>query len=88
MPIIENKALTEGEIFAALKTIIKKQLKEVPAKEIKRTSSIMYDLRADSLDKLDIVMQAEQAFKVSIPDEDACKLNTVQDFISYIKERA
>jgi acyl carrier protein len=50
----------------------------------RRASS--YDLGADSLDIVELVMEFEEAFDMSIPDEDAEKIRTVGDAINYIKE--
>ena len=47
----------------------------------------MDDLGADSLDLVELIMGMEEKFEQEIPDEDAEKLQTVQDAITYIKER-
>jgi acyl carrier protein len=49
-------------------------------------TSFINDLGADSLDTVELVMELEDAFDVSIPDEDAEKMQTVGDAINYIKE--
>ena len=46
----------------------------------------MDDLGADSLDLVELIMVMEEKFNKEIPDEDAEKLLTVQDAISYIKQ--
>jgi acyl carrier protein len=43
------------------------------------------DLGADSLDQVELIMAMEEEFDLSIPDEDAEKIATVQDAIDYIK---
>jgi acyl carrier protein len=43
------------------------------------------DLGADSLDTVELVMKFEEDFDIEIPDEDAEKIQTVQDAIDYIK---
>ncbi len=48
--------------------------------------SFVNDLDADSLDIVEIVMELEDEFNVSIPDEDAEKIQTVGDAVKYIKE--
>jgi acyl carrier protein len=45
------------------------------------------DLGADSLDIVELVMAMEEAFDVEIPDEDAEKIQTIEDAVSYLKER-
>ncbi len=45
------------------------------------------DLGADSLDTVELVMAFEEEFDIEIPDEDAEKLETVNDAIGYLKKR-
>ena len=45
------------------------------------------DLGADSLDTVELVMEFEKAFNVKIPDEDAEKISTVGDAVSYLKTK-
>ena len=45
------------------------------------------DLGADSLDTVELVMALEEEFKCEIPDEDAEKIQTVQDAVSYIDSK-
>lgn len=51
-------------------------------------ASFMEDLGADSLDTVELVMAFEEEFDLEIPDEDAEKIATVGDAISYIKENS
>lgn len=53
--------------------------------EISRETSFVNDLNADSLDTVELVMELEDEFDLTIPDEDAEKLKTVGDAIDYIK---
>jgi acyl carrier protein len=46
------------------------------------------DLGADSLDLVEMIMAMEEAFNISIADEDAEKIKTVHDAIEYIKARS
>ena len=46
------------------------------------------DLNADSLDTVELVMEFEDEFELSIPDEEAEKIQTVGQAIDYIKEHA
>ncbi len=50
-------------------------------------ASFTKDLGADSLDLVELVMALEQKWGISIPDEDAAKLKTVQDAIDYLQGR-
>lgn len=54
--------------------------------EVKLESSFVDDLRADSLDIVELIMALEDEFEMEIPDEDAEKLRTVSDVVGYIEE--
>ena len=54
--------------------------------EITESASFTNDLGADSLDTFELIMEFEKEFNVSIPDEDAEKIGTVGDAISYLKD--
>jgi acyl carrier protein len=60
----------------------------VPAAEITENASFQNDLGADSLDIVDLIMEFEKKFEISIPDEDAGdKITTVGDAIKYIEDK-
>lgn len=65
--------------------IIKDRL-NVEAKDIELTSSFANDLGADSLDTVELIMEFEKEFEITIPDEDAEKITTVGDAIAYIEK--
>jgi acyl carrier protein len=52
---------------------------------VTRNASIMGDLGADSLKKVELVMAFEDAFELQIPDEDAAKILTVGDVTDYLR---
>ena len=54
--------------------------------EITESASFTNDLGADSLDTVELIMEFEKEFNVSIPDEDAEKIGTVGDAVSYLKD--
>jgi len=56
--------------------------------EITRETSFVNDLNADSLDTVELVMEFEDEFELSIPDEEAEKIQTVGQAIDYIKEHS
>ena len=51
-------------------------------------TSFVNDLGADSLDTVELVMELEDEFDISIPDEDAEKIQTVGQAIKYIEEHS
>lgn len=59
----------------------------VDAAEVVPTASFTNDLGADSLDTVELIMEFEKEFEISIPDEDAEKITTVGDAISYIESK-
>jgi len=68
-----------------VKNIIVEQL-GVSVDEVVPEASFVDDLGADSLDLVELVMVLEEEFGKEIPDEDAEKIQTVQDAIKYIKD--
>ena len=66
--------------------IVSEQL-GVSLEEITRTSSFIDDLKADSLDVVELVMSFEDEFGITIPDEDYEKIKTVGDAIDYIEKK-
>ncbi len=69
-----------------IKEIIIEQL-GVSAEEAVPEASFIDDLGADSLDIVELVMALEEEWGLEIPDEDAEKIQTIQDAITYIEER-
>jgi len=76
---------TREEIEEKVFTIVAEQLNREKA-EISRDASLIDDLNADSLDTVEIMMELEDAFEMSIPDEEAQKIKTVGQAIDYIVE--
>lgn len=66
-----------------VRAIICEQL-SVPEEDVVTKASFIDDLGADSLDLVEMIMAMEEAFNISIADEDAEKIKTVQDAIDYI----
>ena len=74
------------EIAERIKGIIVEQL-GVGAEEVTPEASFIEDLGADSLDIVELIMALEEEYDIEIPDEDAEKIQTVKDVISYVEER-
>ncbi|MCC6425801.1 MAG: acyl carrier protein [Phycisphaerales bacterium] len=77
--------MTEQEIEAKVIAIVAEQMNTDKAK-ISRNTSFQEDLNADSLDTVELVMEFEDEFDTSIPDEAAEKIKTVGEAIEYIKQ--
>jgi len=75
------------EIEQRIKKIVAEQL-GVNESEVKNESSFVNDLGADSLDTVELVMALEEEFECEIPDEQAEKINTVQEAIDFVVANA
>ena len=67
-----------------VREIIVEQLGVSP-EEVVPEASFIDDLGADSLDIVELVMAIEEEFALEIPDDDAEKIQTIQDAISYVE---
>ena len=76
--------MTASEIEKQLKNIIAEQI-GVSMDSLKPEAKFIEDLGADSLDIVELMMNIEEAFNIDIPDDEAEKLLTVGDALSYIK---
>ena len=76
---------TNKPVEERVKEIIVEQL-GVEEADVIPAAKFIEDLGADSLDTVELVMAFEEEFDIEIPDEDAEKITTVGDAISYIKE--
>ena len=79
--------MSTSEVEGKVKQIISEQL-GVDEAEVTSTASFVDDLGADSLDTVELVMAFEEGFEIEIPDEDAEKIQTVQDAITYVGANA
>jgi acyl carrier protein len=75
--------VTVEEITDKVFTIVSEQM-GVNKAEINRETAFINDLNADSLDIVELVMEFEDNFEISIPDEEAEKIRTVGQAIDYI----
>jgi len=74
-----------SDIFEKVRKIIADKLDIEPDK-ISPDASFLDDLGADSLDIVELIMELEEEFNLEIPDEDAEKIRTVADAVTYIEE--
>ena len=85
--IINLKLKVMSEIASKVKAIIVDKL-GVEESEVTNEASFTNDLGADSLYTVELIMEFEKEFGISIPDDQAEKIGTVGDAINYIEEHA
>ena len=78
---------TEAEIQEKVSQIVSEQT-GIDKSELTRETSFVDDLKADSLDTVELVMEFEDEFEITIPDEEAEKIQTIGQAIDYIIEHA
>jgi acyl carrier protein len=90
----DEKKSTNNHIFGGCVMSLDERVKNlvitqlgVDAAKVTTDSSFIDDLGADSLDTVELVMAFEEEFGIEIPDEDAQKMRTVSDAISYLKSK-
>ena len=74
-----------SEVLDKVVDIVCSQL-TVSKDDVTSESSFVEDLGADSLDTVELIMEFEKEFNVSIPDEEAEKIQTVGDAVAYLKD--
>jgi len=83
--LVIQKILEMSEIKSKVVSIIVDKL-GVDESEVTNEASFTNDLGADSLDTVELIMEFEKEFNIAIPDDQAEKIQTVGDAISYIEE--
>jgi acyl carrier protein len=76
-----------SDIAEKVKSIIVEKL-GVEASEVTPEASFTNDLGADSLDTVELIMEFEKEFNVSIPDDQAENIQTVGQAVAYLEENA
>ena len=76
-----------SDVASRIKAIIVDKL-SVEESEVTNEASFTNDLGADSLDTVELIMEFEKEFGLSIPDDQAEKISTVGDAIAYIEANA
>jgi acyl carrier protein len=79
--------VTKPSIEERVIKIVCDQMGTTPDK-VSRETSFINDLGADSLDTVELVMEFEDEFEISIPDEDAEKIQSVGNAIDYITSKS
>jgi len=73
-------------LFEQVREVIVREL-SVPESWVTESATFEGDLKADSLDVVELVMALEDEFDVDIPEEDAQKIQTVGDAVRYLEEK-
>lgn len=76
-----------SEVSQRVKSIIVDKL-GVEESEVTENASFTNDLGADSLDTVELIMEFEKEFNISIPDDQAEKISTVGDAVAYVEQHA
>ena len=74
-------------LFEQVKEVIVREL-SVPESWVTESATFEGDLKADSLDVVELVMALEDEFDVDIPEDDAQKIQTVGDAVRYLEEKS
>ena len=74
-----------SEVAQRVKSIIVDKL-GVEESEVTEAASFNNDLGADSLDTVELIMEFEKEFNISIPDDQAEKISTVGDAVAYVEQ--
>jgi len=80
--------MSAADIFERVKKIVVEQLEVEDPDTVIAEASFANDLKADSLDVVELVMALEEEFDIEIPDEDAEQIDTVGKAADYIRRRA
>ena len=83
----KHTPMSDKSIEDRVKDIIVDQL-GVNADQVTLEAKFIEDLGADSLDTVELVMAFEEEFEIEVPDEEAEKLQSVGDVVTYIKSQS
>lgn len=79
-----NKKIMSEQAKKVVELIVEKL--SVSESEVTMEANFTNDLGADSLDTVELIMELEKEFNITIPDDDAEKIVTVQNAVDYIEQ--
>lgn len=82
----KDQPITMADTLESKVTAIIVEKLGVEESDVTREASFTNDLGADSLDTVELIMEFEKEFDITIPDEDAEKIATVGDALDYLKQ--
>jgi len=83
---VSNDGLRREEVLAKVREHVSTEL-EVPLDRIDESTRFRDDLDADSLDLYELVMELEDTYGVSVPEEDAASIETVGQAVDFVAQR-
>jgi acyl carrier protein len=78
--------MTREEVLAKVREHLSSEL-EVPIDDITESTRLREDLDADSLDLYELVMELEDTYEISVPEEDAAGIETVAQAVDFVAGR-
>jgi len=73
-------------VFERVQELLAEQM-NIDKKKITKQSHLINDLKADSLDIVEMLIALEDEFKISVPDEDAKNLLVIGDLVAYVEKK-
>jgi len=73
-------------VFERIQELLAEQM-NIDKKKITKQSHLINDLKADSLDIVEMLIALEDEFKISVPDEDAKNLLVIGDLVAYVEKK-
>jgi acyl carrier protein len=83
---MSNDGLSRGEVLAKVREHLSNEL-EVPLDRIDESTRFREDLDADSLDLYELVMELEDTYGVSVPEQEAATIETVGQAVEFVSRR-
>lgn len=78
--------MENNKIFEKVKEVLVKQLKIKDPKTITMDSDIVADFKADSIDIIELLMELEDTYSVSVPSEKALEMKKVKDIVGFLTD--
>jgi acyl carrier protein len=83
---MSNNELSREEVLAKVREHLSNEL-EVPLDRIDDSTRFREDLDADSLDLYELVMELEDTYGISVPEEEAATIETVGEAVEFVSRR-
>ncbi|HEY8443216.1 MAG TPA: acyl carrier protein [Clostridia bacterium] len=77
--------MEQSVIFEKVKSVLAQQLKIKDADKITMDSNIVADFNADSIDVIEMLMELEDTYNISVPSEKALEMKTVRDVVEFLQ---